>query len=451
MRISHESYRKYIEKIASKLEGKSLFSPILINNETFMFPLMDDFKQSLIISLNNKSPLLYIYQSDAFYSSFENNFLEKFRKYINRFEIYNISLSEKDSIVSFDIHSIEFDLKRKVVIELIPNCPNMFLLNDEQIELVYYKNKNRNLNYGEKYIEPVSFSTLLEGELITDSLIENHFKNEIELRYKEKYGEFLKFLDTKIKSINRKISSVCNDVKNAETNKKYNEFADAIYTLGLDLKSRVNSLDIYGEIIKLDSSKTIGENCQLFYKKAKRAKETIKHAELNISNAQQSLDEFTDIKNKFLESNEKDKDKIVAAYFPTNKKKETEKTILNRPWKFNLNGTYIYFGKNASQNDYLSFVMKTDREFTWLHIKDISGSHLIICSKKPTENELLTACEFALICSHQKTGEIVYTKKKNVRRGHSLGEAIIKNQTTVKLNRIREETAVAFANSVRFD
>ena len=95
--------------------------------------------------------------------------------------------------------------------------------------------------------------------------------------------------------------------------------------------------------------------------------------------------------------------------------------------------------------------MKLDREYTWLHIKNLSGSHLVICNRKPTENELLFACEFALLCSHQKVGEIVYTKKKNVRRGHTLGEAIIKNQTTVKLNKIREETVEAFAKAKRID
>lgn len=451
MRISHSSYQKYIENLKKEIEGKTLFSPILLNNETFMFPLMEDFKNSVILSLNNKCPLLYKINSDAFYSSFENSFVKKFRKNLNRTIISNIKLDEKDNVLTFTLSSIISDCVRDYVLELIPNCPNLISLKDGLIEEAYYKNKNRNLSWGEKYIKPESFDELIGDQEITPEFLEEHFKNECELRYKEKYSDFLKFLNTKIKSINRKISSVKNDVKKAEENLKYRGFADEIYTLGLDLKSRVESISLSENIVKLDSSKTISENCQLFYKKAKRARETINHSMSNIENAQSSLKEFENILEEFNAGDEKTKDSLVAVYFPVNKKRETQETILNRPWKYNLNGTYIYFGKNASQNDYLSFVMKMDRDYLWLHIKDLSGAHLVICNRKPTENEILFACEFALLCSHQKAGEIVYTKKKNVRRGHTLGEAIIKNQTTVKLNRIREETIAAFAIAKRCD
>ena len=71
-------------------------------------------------------------------------------------------------------------------------------------------------------------------------------------------------------------------------------------------------------------------------------------------------------------------------------------SIFNMPQMINLNGTIFLYGKNAKQNDCLSFLLKLDREYTWLHIKDYSGSHIIIKSKKPTENELLFASELAL-------------------------------------------------------
>lgn len=451
MRISHSSYQKYIENFAKEIEGKLLFSPILINNETLLFPFAEDYKNSLVISLNNRCPLIYKINCDIFFKSFDNPFLQKFKKIFNRTIITNMKLSKKDNIVTFELHSNESDDSRMFVAELIPNCPNLIVLNDGKIEETFYKNKNRDLSFGSEYKLPESLTELNGEQEITDEFLSQHFKTEDELRYKEKYAEFIKFLNNKIKSANKKISSINGDLKKAEENQKYRGFADEIYTLGLDLKSKVESLELSGEIVKLDASKSLSDNCQSFYKKAKKAKETMKHFQTNIDNAQKSVDEYNRILSEFNNADEKGKDKLLETYFPINKKKETQETIFNRPWKYNLNGTYIYFGKNASQNDYLSFVMKLDREFTWLHIKNLSGSHLVICSRKPTENELLFACEFALLCSHQKTGEIVYTKKKNVRRGHTLGEAIIKNQTTVKLNSIREETKEAFAFAKRLD
>lgn len=451
MRISHASYQKYIEKFAKEIEGKLLFSPILINNETLLFPFAENYNNSLVISLNNRCPLIYKINCDIFFKSFDNSFIQKFKKIFNRVIITDMRLYEKDNIVSFMLHSNESDECRTFVAELIPNCPNLIVLNDEKIEETFYKNKNRDLSFGAEYKLPESLSELSGEQEITSEFLEAHFKTEDENRYKEKYAEFVKFLNNKIKSANKKISSINGDLKKAEENQKYRGFADEIYTLGLDLKSKKESLELSGEIVRLDASKTLSENCQNFYKKAKKAKETLRHFQTNIDNAQKSVDEYTRILNEFEVGNEKEKDKLVETYFPVNKKRETQETIFNRPWKYNLNGTYIYFGKNASQNDYLSFVMKLERDFTWMHIKNLSGSHLVICSRKPTENELLTAAEFALLCSHQKTGEIIYTKKKNVRRGHTLGEAIVKNQQTIKLNSIREETKEAFAKATRLD
>ena len=451
MRISHSSYQKYIEKLSQEIDGKLLFSPILINNETLLFPFAADYHFSLVISLNNRCPLIYEINSDIFFKSFDNSFLQKFKKIFNRTIISNLQLNEKDNIVSFILTSNESDESRIFVAELIPNSPNLIVLNNGKIEETYYRNKNRNLTFGAEYELPESLSELKGDQKITEEFLNEQFKIEDELRFKEKYAEFLKFLNNKIKSVNKKISSINGDLKKADENRKFAGIADEIYTLGIDLKAKLDSVEINGEIVKLDISKTVGENCQNFYKKSKKAKETARHFQTNIDNAQKSLDEYNRILSEFESADEKGKDKIMETYFPVNKKRETQETIFNRPWKYNLNGTYIYFGKNASQNDYLSFVMKLDRDYVWMHIKNLSGSHIVICSHKPTENELLFACEIALLCSHQKAGEIVYTKKKNVRRGHTLGEAIIKNQTTVKLNKIREETVAAFASAKRCD
>ena len=416
-----------------------------------LFPFAADYHYSLVISLNNRCPLIYKINSDIFFKSFDNSFMQRFKKIFNRTIITNLQLNDKDNIVSFILSSNKTGDSRIFVAELIPNSPNLIVLNNGLIEETYYRNKNRNLTYGVKYELPESLSELKGEQKITEDFLAAQFKAEDEIRFKEKYAEFLKFLNTKIKSVNKKISSINGDLKKADENRKFAGIADEIYTLGIDLKDKMDSVEINGELVKLDVSKTVGDNCQNFYKKAKKAKETAKHFQTNIDNAQKSLNEYNRILSEFEAADEKGKDKLVETYFPVNKKRETAETIFNRPWKYNLNGTYIYFGKNASQNDYLSFVMKLDRDYVWLHIKNISGSHIVICSHKPTENELLFACEIALLCSHQKAGEIVYTKKKNVRRGHTLGEAIIKNQTTVKLNNIREETVAAFANAKRCD
>ena len=299
MRISHSSYQNYIEKLAKEINGKLLFSPILINNETLLFPFADDYHNSLVISLNNRCPLIYKINCDIFFKSFENSFLQKFKKIFNRTIISNVKLFDKDNIVSFELHSNESDESRIFVAELIPNCPNLIELKEGKIEETFYKNKNRDLSFGGAYKLPESLNELNGEQEITPEFLHLHFKLEDELRYKEKYAEFVKFLNNKIKSANKKISSIKGDLKKAEENQKYRDFADEIYTLGIDLKSKKESLELCGEIVKLDASKTLSDNCQNFYKKAKKAKETKKHFQTNIDNAQKSLDEYTKILEEF--------------------------------------------------------------------------------------------------------------------------------------------------------
>ena len=452
MRISHSSYKSYIEKLNKEIKEEKLFSPLLLNNKTLVFPFMEKQKEVLYICLNPKQPLLFKGKSDLFFSSFENPFLLRFRKYYGKTIVKNISLQDDDLIIKLDLYSIDNYEDFSLIIELIPNQPNVLIINNENIlKDHFFTSKNRNLENGHEFV-PLSNDKLIEGEInIADDLFKEIIVREYDIRNKEKYAEFIKYINSKIKGAQKKIKAIENDVEIASKNLIYQEIADDILASGLPLKSHQKSYNFNDKTIALDEAKTLLENAQYFYKKSKKAKETIERSKINIDNAKKESEEFSKIYDEFLSANEHKKDELVSIYSTSKKKKETKATVVNRPWKVNLNGTIIYFGRNASQNDYLSFVMNIDHEFTWLHIMDKSGAHLVIANKKPTENELLTACELALLCSRCTTGEVSYTKKKNVRRGHVLGEAILKNHSNVKLNSVRKETVKLFESAVRCD
>lgn len=452
MRISHSSYKKYIEGLKKQLENEKIQSPVLLNNRTVMFPLMEKQKEVIVISLNAKRPLLFLTKNDIFYSSFENRFLDRFRKYIGKSIIQSIFLKEDDLVLEMSICSLEEEESYKLIIELIPNRPNIYIVDEQNnVKESCFKIKNREFKIGEEFVY-LKNENFTDGEIdVSSELFEEIFKEEIEVRNKEKYNGFLKFVNSKISSNEKKIKNIENDVNIASKNLIFQEIADDILASCSDLKKHEKSHIFNNEEIPLNEAKSLLENAQDFYKKAKKAKETINLSNQNIENAKNELKEFISIKEDFSNSSDYKKDELVMLYTPSKKKKESKPTILNRPWKINYNGTIIYFGRNASQNDYLSFVMKLDREFTWLHIKDKSGAHLVIANKKPTENELLLACEISLLCSRSSTGEVVYTKKKNVRRGHVLGEAILKNHSTIKINSIRKETMQIFESAKRVD
>lgn len=439
MKVKHSELAKYLKSIEEKYRDESLYSPILLNSETLVFPFQHVEKKLLVISLNKRFPLVYATNSKFFFSSFESPFLLKLKKEVGNSQLKAIYLNESDFCLTIEIDPEDLDKEHFFLeIKLIPFKGNIRLLDSKKNEVVsMFKYDN----------EPIEF---FDGEEeINDKIIEEHFINEIDIRKKEKYGDFIKSIKGKIKSINRKIDNIEADKAKAEVNLKCNETADAIFTLGLNLKGHYKEIDVYGDLVKLDETKTLLENTQLLYKSSKKAKETINRNLENLTNAKLELERYEAILSRIDVSNEKEMDKLVNELTSHHKKRETKETEFNKPYKLNLNGTIFYFGRNASQNDYLSFVMKLNRDFTWVHIKDKSGSHIIICNPKPTENELIYAAEVALICSHTTSGEVIYTRKKNIRRGSTLGEAKIKNYSVIKLNSIREESKIHFATATR--
>jgi len=453
MRLSHASYEKYLIENEGKFLGHTYFSPLLLNNETLVFVDENKSKDAIVISLSRPCPCFYSINTDRYFSSLETSFFSHLKAFSDRFMLVDYEFSKTDFILvlRFAISNKE-DEDLIFNIELFPNHPNLIITNVKgTIDAALYHDRTRPLLHGEKYVAPKSEKTIDGEQEISSEFLASHFNQQFDIRKQEKYADFLSNFKGKIKKVRTKINNIQNDVNTAKSNEYYQQIADNLLCLGLNLKERKSSILLGEQEVKLDESKTISDNIQHFYKIAKKSKQTIALAEKNLEAANIELNQYLEIIEKMKqETSEKELDKIVAAYKP-NRKRETTQTEFNKPYKINFNGTFIYFGKNASQNDYLSFVMKLDRQFTWLHIHNESGSHIVIANLKPTENEILFACELALHCSHKKAGEIVYTRKKNIRRGHTLGEAILKNYSIVKLNRIRDESIERFALAKRFD
>ncbi|NFO86182.1 fibronectin/fibrinogen-binding protein [Clostridium botulinum] len=178
--------------------------------------------------------------------------------------------------------------------------------------------------------------------------------------------------------------------------------------------------------IRLDPFKTPSENVQAYYKKYNKLKiseeyaksqldKNIKEEEYlnsvltNIQNVE-SYDEIGDIKNELVETGYirfKKSDKI-------NKKKKTSK-----PHHFkSSDGIDIYVGKNNLQNDYLSLKF-ANKNYLWLHTKDIPGSHVIIAEYEIPDKTLEEAAIIAAYYSKGKNSSKVpvdYTKVKELKK-----------------------------------
>jgi predicted ribosome quality control (RQC) complex YloA/Tae2 family protein len=95
-------------------------------------------------------------------------------------------------------------------------------------------------------------------------------------------------------------------------------------------------------------------------------------------------------------------------------------------------------GKGSKANDKLTFSIARGRDM-WLHIRDYSGSHVVVPLGKNEDIDqqtLIDAATLALNYSKAKSGqkgEVIYTRRKNIskRRGSPPGEVQVSVIKTV--------------------
>ncbi|MDU7111719.1 MAG: NFACT RNA binding domain-containing protein, partial [Clostridium perfringens] len=105
-------------------------------------------------------------------------------------------------------------------------------------------------------------------------------------------------------------------------------------------------------------------------------------------------------------------------------------------------GIDIYVGKNNIQNDYLTLKF-ADKNDTWLHTKDIPGSHVIVKSSNIPDKTLEEAANLAVFYSKGKGGTKIpvdYTLVKNVKKpsGSKPGMVIYSTNKTVYMDSPKE-------------
>jgi predicted ribosome quality control (RQC) complex YloA/Tae2 family protein len=182
--------------------------------------------------------------------------------------------------------------------------------------------------------------------------------------------------------------------------------------------------------ISLDPRITAVQNAQAYYEKAKKARESYRQAVARLAELKKELAGAVNE----LESIESGADSgRVASLAKSEKKKEEASTPFR---EFEINGYKIYVGKDAKNNDALTFGFAKPND-VFLHARGVSGSHVIVRNASrdyPQKVVLEYAARIAAHYSKARSSGLVpvsYTMRKFVKKAKGKPGAVFVDREEV--------------------
>jgi predicted ribosome quality control (RQC) complex YloA/Tae2 family protein len=283
-------------------------------------------------------------------------------------------------------------------------------------------------------------------------LLEKFFHGKAERdRVKQKAHDFARFLSNEKNKNEKKIKKLektRDDSQKADQYKLFGELLTAYLHQAKRGDKTVQVVNYYDENgstieIPLDPQLSPNENAQAYFKKYNKAKKSVEAVAEQIKLAQGEIEYFETLLQQLEQASPKDVEEIreeliEGGYLRDRSKQKKKKKKDDKPQLqsyYSSDGTEILVGKNNKQNEYVTNRLGRSTD-TWLHTKDIPGSHVLIRSDQYSEETLLEAAGLAAFYSKAGNSSQVpvdYTLIKHVKKpnGAKPGYVIYDHQKTV--------------------
>lgn len=332
--------------------------------------------------------------------------------------------------------------------------PTVSIFHDFVNEFVVGGTKPTYLEQGRKVIfSPIDLHSFEEPKTYYHTLSELldrvFFARAERDRVKQQAGDLENWLQAEINKLKLKLKKLDQDLKRAQNLDQYQLFGELLMANLYQFEKGAKSVTVenyYSETgdkitIPLSERKTPIENAQSYYAKYNKFKHALVKVEEQIQIAAADIEYFELLAQQVQQASPADIEEIreelaEQGYMRLKKSKRRKKPVKPTPEKYvSSTGVPISVGKNNKQNDYLTFKIARKWE-TWLHTKDIPGSHVVIHSDDPDEQTILEAATLAAYFSKARESSSVpvdYTEVKQVKKpsGAKPGFVIYFEQKTV--------------------
>ena len=449
-----------IENIKSLFLNSFVNKIMELSKSDYILYFSKNKEYGLVLSINNNEPFLKVI-NQKFNFSLQSNFLNRLKNRLMNSYLIDVKLCNDDNIVSFDFIKTTDTYDKyhfTLIFELFKANSNLIIIESNKvIEAFRYRSLDtkRPIINGLIYEYPIKVETYKEFKDKDINNI-NSYIDQLETNYlKEKYQTVISSLKRKRKTIFNKIEKLKIEKANAIDAYKYKEYGDYILLNQDEIHKGDTHFNYYDLDIPLKTDLTSIENSQHYYKLYKKAKTSLSLLDNYINSSKQELDYIDGILSIFKFYNEDDYLELIDEL---NKKKIIKLRVkippkLNKnaakPYYFFINDTKIAFGKNAKQNNELTFHL-ANKDCYFAHIKDYSGAHILIYSNNPTDKAIEIALELALVLSNKEDGDVYYTNIKNVKKTQVLGKVNLLKYETYHINKIKDDINKLISNAKRF-
>lgn len=242
-------------------------------------------------------------------------------------------------------------------------------------------------------------------------------------------GDIFKAVDREIKKLSKKLPKLQDSLEQSKDYERWREYGDVLFAHLHEKKESVLHLPSFeeeGKIldIPIDMRYSLKDNANLFYKKYHKLKRGIAILQEQIEECEDLLEYFETLKEQLkycsmddvLEVRQElgERRLIRLKEAARGKKKKKAPNIVT----IRMGDATIYAGKNNLQNQYITWKLAR-RNDLWFHVKDYHGSHVVLQSEHPTENEIRFCAMLAAWFSkgrHSSSVPIDYTKISNLKK-----------------------------------
>lgn len=268
---------------------------------------------------------------------------------------------------------------------------------------------------------------------------------------KQRVGDLFRFLQQEHAKNTKKLDKLEETLQDAQDADRFRIMGELLFA-SLHMISRgdneitlINYYDENGEsiTIPLDPLLAPSDNAQRYFKKYNKAKNSIAVVQEQMTAAREENRYFETLMQQLEDATVQDaqemREELVGqGYLRDRGRKDKRKKKDSRPTVYCYTSSEnipIYVGKNNLQNEYVTNRLGKPND-TWLHTKDIPGSHVVIRSEQFGDATLEEAAQLAAYFSQAKHSSQVpvdYTLIRHVRKpnGAKPGFVIYERQKTL--------------------